>query len=325
MSLNHFKLISGTANRKLAQEVSKILGVPLTQVECKRFSDGELYCRILESVRGCNVFIIQPTSPDVTHNLMELLIMVDALKRSSPNKITAVVPYYGYARQDKKIKPREPITAKLVADMITTSGVDRLITFDLHVSQIQGFFNIPSDNMEILPLFAEYIIGKKLRDIVIVSPDAGGTTRARALAKTVNAPIAIVDKRRPEQNMVAVENIIGDVNGKTAILADDMIDTAGSVVEAAKLLKRHGAKKVYALATHAILSGSAIERLKGSEIEEIVVTNTIELPEAKKFSKLKVISVAPLLAETIRRTHEGTPVESIYSAMYEKLRKKVKK
>ncbi|MBI2661624.1 ribose-phosphate pyrophosphokinase [Candidatus Woesearchaeota archaeon] len=325
MSLNHFKLISGTANRKLAQEVSKILGVPLTQVECKRFSDGELYCRILESVRGCNVFIIQPTSPDVTHNLMELLIMVDALKRSSPNKITAVVPYYGYARQDKKIKPREPITAKLVADMITTSGVDRLITFDLHVSQIQGFFNIPSDNMEILPLFAEYIIGKKLKDIVIVSPDAGGTTRARALAKTVNAPIAIVDKRRPEQNMVAVENIIGDVNGKTAILADDMIDTAGSVVEAAKLLKRHGAKKVYALATHAILSGSAIERLKGSEIEEIVVTNTIELPEAKKFSKLKVISVAPLLAETIRRTHEGTPVESIYSAMYEKLRKKVKK
>lgn len=323
--LSHFKLISGTANRQLAEEVSKILGIPLTEVECKKFSDGELYFRILESVRGCNVFIIQPTSYDVTHNLMELLILIDALKRSSPTKITAVIPYYGYSRQDKKTKPREPITAKLVANMITVAGADRLITFDLHVAQIQGFFDIPSDNMELLPLFADYILGKKLKNIVMVSPDAGGTTRARALGKILDAPIAIVDKRRPEQNMVVVENIIGDVRGKTAILIDDMIDTAGSVVEAAKLLKKNGANEVYAMATHPIFSGNAIEKLKNSDLKEVVVTNTIHLPKEKQFSNLKVISIAPLLAETIKRACEGMPVGLMYDAMYQKLRKKARK
>lgn len=323
--MGHFKLISGTANRQLAEEVSKILGAPLTEAEYKKFSDGELYCRILESVRGCNVFIIQPTSYDVTHNLMELLIIIDALKRSSPNKITAVIPYYGYARQDKKTKPREPITAKLVANMITVAGADRLITFDLHVAQIQGFFDIPSDNMEILPLFADYILGKNLENIVIVSPDAGGTTRARALGKILDAPLAIVDKRRPEQNMAVVENIIGDVKEKTAILIDDMIDTAGSIVEASKLLKKNGAKEVYALATHPIFSGNAIEKLKNSGIKEVVVTNTIYLPKEKQFSKLKVISIAPLLAETIKRTCEGMPVGLMYDAMYQKLEKKARR
>jgi len=323
--IGHFKLISGTANRQLAEEVSKILGAPLTEVECKKFSDGELYFRILESVRGCNVFIIQPTSYDVTHNLMELLILIDALKRSSPTNITAVIPYFGYSRQDKKTKPREPITAKLVANMITVAGADRLITFDLHVAQIQGFFDIPSDNMELLPLFADYILGKNLKNIVIVSPDAGGTTRARALGKILDAPLAIVDKRRPEQNMAVVENIIGDVKGKTAILIDDMIDTAGSVVEAAKLLKKNGAKEVYALATHPIFSGNAIEKLKNSDIKEVVVTNTIYLPKEKQFSKLKVISIAPLLAETIKRTCEGMPVGLMYDAMYQKLEKKARK
>lgn len=323
--LKHFKLLSGTANKKLAEEVSKILNVPLTPVECRRFSDGELYCRVLESVRGCNVFIIQPTCPDVTSNLMELLIMVDALKRSSPNKITAAVPYYGYARQDKKTKPREPITAKLVANMITIAGVDRLITFDLHMAQIQGFFDIPSDNMEILPLFAEYIISRHLKNLVIVSPDAGGTTRARALAKIVDAPIAIVDKRRPEQNMVAVENIIGDVKGKTAILIDDIIDTAGSVVEASNLLKKYGARDVHAFATHPIFSGNAIDKLKNSVISEIIVTNTIDVPREKQFSRLKILSIAPLLAETIKRTHEGMPVGVVYDEMYQKLEKRARR
>ncbi len=325
IQVKHFKLLSGTANRKLAEEVSKILDVPLTPVECRRFSDGEIYCRVLESVRGCNVFIIQPTCPEVTGNLMELLIMVDALKRSSPNKITAVVPYYGYARQDKKTKPREPITAKLVANMITVAGVDRLITFDLHVAQIQGYFDIPSDNLEILPLFAEYIISKNLRNLVIVSPDAGGTIRARALAKIVNAPMAIVDKRRPEQNMVAVENIIGDVKGKTAILVDDMIDTGGSVVEASKLLKKFGAKEMYALATHPVLSGNAVQKLKDSGIKEAVVTNTIDVPKEKQSGKLKILSIAPLLAETIKRTHEGMPVGVVYDEMYQRLEKRARR
>ncbi len=323
MLKEHFKLISGTANKKLADEVAKILKVPLTPVEIKRFHDGEIYCRVLESVRGCDVYVIQPTSPDASLNLMELLILVDALKRSSPAKITAVIPYYGYCRQDKKTKPREPITAKLVANMIETAGVDRVITFDLHVAQVQGFFDIPSDNLEVVPLFADYIANKKLKDIVVVSPDAGGAARARSFGKVLNAPIAIIDKRRPEQNVAEVENVIGDVKGKTAFLVDDIIDTAGSITEAAGILKKYGAKGVHALATHAILSGPAIKRINNSLINEVIVTNTVEIPKEKLISKLKVISIAPLLAETIKRTHEGLPMGMVYEAMYKKLEKKL--
>ena len=324
MLKEHFKLISGTANRKLAEEVAKILKIPLTPVEIKRFHDGEIYCRVLESVRGCDVFIIQPTSPDASLHLMELLILVDALKRSSPDKITAVIPYYGYCRQDKKTKTREPITAKLVANMIETAGVDRVIMFDLHVAQVQGFFDIPSDNLEVVPIFADYIAGKKLRDIIIVSPDAGGAARARYFGKVLDAPIAIVDKRRPQPNVAEVENVIGDVKGKTAILVDDLIDTAGTMTEAAKILMKFGAKYVYAFATHGVLSEPAAERIEKSRIKEVVVTNTVEIPKEKMTSKLKVLSIAPLLAETIKRTHEGLPMGVVYEQMYRKLEKKMK-
>jgi len=320
----HFKLISGTANRKLAEEVAKILKVPLTPVEIKRFQDGEIYCRVLESVRGCDVFIIQPTSPDASLHLMELLIMVDALKRSSPDKITAVIPYYGYCRQDKKTKPREPITAKLVANMIETAGVDRVIMFDLHVAQVQGFFDIPSDNLEVVPLFADYIADQKLKNIVVVSPDAGGAARARYFGKVLDAPIAIVDKRRPQPNVAEVQNVIGDVKGKTAILVDDLVDTAGTIVEAAKILIKFGAKEVYAFATHGIFSSPAIERIKESQLKEVVVTNTVEIPKEKMISKLKIISIAPLLAENVKRTHEGLPMGVVYEQMYKKLEKKLK-
>ncbi len=320
----HLKLISGTANRKLAEEVAKILKISLTPVEIKRFHDGEIYCRVLESVRGCDVYIIQPTSPDASLNLMELLIMVDALKRSSPDKITAVIPYFGYSRQDKKTKPREPITAKLVANMIEVAGVDRVIMFDLHVAQIQGFFDIPSDNLDLIPQFADYIVNKKLNDIVIVSPDAGGAARARTFAKVLDVPIAIVDKRRPEPNIAEVENVIGDIKGKTAVIVDDLIDTAGSIAEAANILIKFGAKEVYAIATHGVLSDPAIERIGKSPLKEVVVTNTIEIPKEKMISKLKVISIGPLLAEDIKRTHEGLPMGVVYEEMYRKLEKKMR-
>jgi len=320
----HLKLISGTANRKLAEEVSKILKVPLTPVDIRRFSDGEIYCRILESVRGGDVYIIQPTSADANHNLMELLIMADALSRSSPEKITAVIPYFGYCRQDKKTKAREPITAKLVANMIEVAGVDRVIMFDLHVAQVQGFFDIPSDNLDLIPHVLDYIIDKKLKDIVIVSPDAGGAARARSYARVLNAPIAIIDKRRPEANVAEVQNVIGDVKGKTAVLVDDLIDTAGSITEAANILIKFGAREVYAFATHGVLSGPAIERIKKSQLKELVITNTIEITQEKMIGKIKVLSVGPILAETIKRTHEGLPMGVVYEEMYKKLQKKMK-
>ena len=321
----HLKLISGTANRKLAEEVAKHLKVSLTPVEIKRFSDGEIYCRILESVRGCDVYIIQPTSTDASLHLMELLIMADALKRSSPEKITAVIPYYGYCRQDKKTKAREPITAKLVANMIQVAGVDRVIMFDLHVAQVQGFFDIPTDNLDMLPQFAEYILSKNLKNTVVVSPDAGGAARARTFAKVLDAPIAIIDKRRPEPNVAQVENVIGDVKGKSAVIVDDLIDTAGSITEAAKILVKYGAKEVYAIATHGVLSGPAIERIAKSYLKEVIVTNTIEVLKEKSIQKLKILSVGPLLAEDIRRTHEGLPMGLVYEEMYKKLEKKARK
>ena len=319
----HLKLISGTANRKLSEEVSRLLKIPLTPVDIRKFSDGEIYCRILESVRGCDVYIIQPTSEDANHNLMELLIMVDALKRSSPDKITAVVPYFGYCRQDKKTKAREPITSKLVANIIETAGVDRIMIFDLHVPQVQGFFDIPSDNLDIIPQFLEYILSKKFREIVIVSPDAGGASRARSFAKVLNAPIAIIDKRRPQPNVAEVQNVIGDVKGKVAFIVDDLVDTAGSITEGASILKKFGAKEVYAIATHGVLSGPAIERIKKSELKELVITNTISLPDEKKLAKIKVISIGPILAETIRRSHQGLPMGVVYEDLYKKLEKKI--
>ena len=323
MNKFHLKIISGTANRKLAEEVSKILKVPLTPVEIKKFSDGEIYCRVLESVRGGDVYIIQPTSSDANHNLMELLIMVDALNRSSPDKITAVIPYFGYCRQDKKTKAREPITAKLVANMIQIAGVDKVIMFDLHVAQVQGFFDIPSDNLDLIPEFLNYMLDKKLKDIVIVSPDAGGAARARAYARVLNVPIAIIDKRRPSPNVVEVQNVIGDVKGKTAVLVDDLIDTAGSITEASSILIKFGAKEVYAFATHGVLTGPAIDRIKKSPLKELVITNTIYIPAEKMISKIKIISVGPILAETIKRTHEGLPMGVVYEEMYRKLQKKM--
>jgi len=320
---NELKLISGTANKLLAEEIAKKLNVPLTEVELKRFNDGEIYARILESIRGGDVYVIQSTCPNVNENLMELLVVMDALKRSSPARITAVIPYFGYARQDKKIKPREPITAKLVTRMIEIAGAERVIMFDLHSPQIQGYFDIPSDNLDLLPTFTEYIMNKKFKDIVMVAPDVGGTIRARLLAKILNVPIAIIDKRRPKQGVVEVENVIGDVKDKTAIIVDDIIDTAGTITEASKILKKFGAEEVYVFATHPILSGPAVKRLKEAPIKEVILTNTMPIPEKKKIDKIKIISVADLLAETIKRNNEGLPMGLVYKEMYKKLGKNV--
>jgi len=319
------KIISGTANKKLAKDVAKYLKTKLTPADIRTFSDGEIYARILESVRGSDVYIIQPTSPDANLNIMELLIMVDALKRSSPQKITAVIPYFGYCRQDKKIAPREPITAKLVAKMIEAAGVDRVMTFELHVPQVQGFFDIPSDNLDLIPIYAEEILSKNLKNLVFVAPDVGGAARARAIARVLHAPIAIVDKRRPKPGTAKVEHVVGDVRGKTIIIVDDIIDTAGTITGAASILKKHGAKDIYVLATHAVLSGPAVKRLKEAPIKEILITDTIELPKEKNLGKIKTISIAPLLAETIKRQHEGAPMGVVYDKLYEKVKKKTHK
>ena len=319
------KIISGTANKKLAEDVAKYLRVKLTPADIHTFSDGEIYVRILESVRGSDVYIIQPTSPNANLNLMELLIMVDALKRSSPQKITAVIPYFGYCRQDKKIAPREPISAKLVAKMIEAAGVNRVMTFELHVPQVQGFFDIPSDNLDLIPIYAEKILAKKLKNLVFVAPDVGGAARTRAVARVLHAPIAIVDKRRPKPGVAQVEHVVGDVKGKTVIIVDDIIDTAGTITGAASILKKHGAKDIYVLATHAVLSNPAIKRLEEAPIKEIIITDTIELPKEKSIGKIKVISIAPLLAETIKRQHEGNPMGVVYDELYEKVKKKTHK
>jgi len=253
---------------------------------------------------------------------MELLITVDALKRSSPQKITAVIPYYGYSRQDRKNKPREPISAKLVAKMIEAAGVDRVITFDLHVAQVQGFFDIHSDNLDLIPLYVEHILSRKLRNIVFIAPDVGGASRARAIANVIHAPIAIIDKRRSENsNKPIIENIIGEVKGKTCIIIDDIIDSGGTITEASALLRKQGAKDIYVYATHAVLSGDAAKKLEKSEIKEVVFTDTIKLPGEKQIKKMKIISIAPFLAETISRAHEGTPMGTVYEKLYKKIGK----
>ncbi|MDL1970627.1 MAG: ribose-phosphate pyrophosphokinase [Candidatus Desulfofervidaceae bacterium] len=307
------KLFTGNSNPHLAQEIASYLGLSLSKAFVGSFSDGEIRVEIGENVRGEDVFVIQSTCPPVDHNLMELLIMIDALKRASARRITAVIPYYGYARQDRKVKPRVPITAKLVADLITTAGANRMLSVDLHAGQIQGFFNIPVDHLFAAPVILKYIKSHFQNSLVIVSPDAGGVERARAFAKRLGAGLAIIDKRRDAPNLAEAVNIIGDVKDKTAIILDDMVDTAGTLTEATNVLITRGARVVYACCTHAVLSGPAIERLKHSSMEKLVVTNTIPLKEeAQKCGKIEVLSIAALLGEAIKRIHEETSISTLF-------------
>jgi ribose-phosphate pyrophosphokinase len=309
---SNLKLFSLNSNPFLAQEIAKVIGVELGKCSVSRFSDGEIQINIEESIRGCDVYVIQSTSAPVNEHLMELLIMIDALKRASAKTINIVMPYYGYARQDRKARSREPITAKLVANLLETAGASRVITLDLHAPQIQGFFDIPIDHLMGVPILADYFRDKQLDDIVIVSPDHGGVTRARKMADRLKAPIAIIDKRRPKPNVAEVMNIIGNVQGKTTILIDDIIDTAGTITLAANALAEHGAKEVYACCTHPVLSGPAIERIQNSKIKELVVTNTIAIPEEKKTNKIVELSVAPLIGEAIIRVHEEQSISALF-------------
>ncbi len=306
------KLFTANANPELAREIGEYLGVPIGGSQVKRFSDGEISIAIDESVRGADAFVIQPTCNPVNENLMELLIMIDALRRASARRITAVTPYYGYARQERKARARDPISAKLVANLLVAAGVRRMMTMDLHASAIQGFFDIPVDHLPGVPILSEYYSNKGLDDLMVVSPDLGGVTRARGLAERLGADIAIIDKRRPEPNVSEVMHIIGDVKDKNVIMTDDIIDTAGTITNAAIALKERGAKQIFACCTHPVLSGPAIERIESSEIEELVVTNTIPLPDDKKIPKIKVLSVAPLLGEAIIRIHEDLSVSKLF-------------
>jgi len=307
------KLIAGNAHRVLAAEVAGHLGVHLTDETITTFSDGEIMLQINENVRGTDVFVIQPTCMPVNYNIMELLLMLDALKRASAGRITAVVPYYGYARQDRKVLPRVPISSKLVADLITTAGANRVLTMDLHAGQIQGFFDIPVDHLIGSPVLHEYISRSDFKDLVIVSPDAGGVERARNFARRLKASLAIIDKRREATNVSQVMNVIGDVRGRDAVVLDDMIDTAGTTVQAAQALIEKGARKVYAACTHAVLSGPATRRINDSPLQEVIVTNTIPLNSKKdECPKLTVLSVAPLFAEAIKRIHEESSISSLF-------------
>ncbi len=309
---NEIKVFCGNANPALAEEIAKELNVPLGDCVVGNFSDGEIAVNIDETVRGADVYVVQPTHPPVNDNLMELLILIDALKRASAGRITAVLPYYGYARQDRKAKARDPITAKLVANLITTAGADRILTMDLHAAQIQGYFDIPVDHLLGMPILVKYFQEKNLDDIIVVSPDLGSVTRARNFANFLDAPIAIIDKRRPKANVSEVMNIIGDIENKQVILIDDMIDTAGTIVQGAKALMEFGAREVYACCTHPLLSGPALERIKESCIKELIVTNTITLPEEKKIDRIKVLSVASLIAEAIQRIHKHISVSTLF-------------
>ncbi|NEN90816.1 MAG: ribose-phosphate pyrophosphokinase [Okeania sp. SIO3H1] len=310
---NRLRLFSGSANVPLATEVARYLGLDLGPMVRKRFADGELYVQIQESIRGCDVYLIQPSCRPVNDNLMEMLIMVDACRRASARQVTAVIPYYGYARADRKTAGRESITAKLVANLITEAGANRILAMDLHSAQIQGYFDIPFDHVYGLPVILDYLVSKNLSDIVVVSPDVGGVARARAFAKKLNdAPLAIIDKRRQAHNVAEVLNVIGDVEGKTAVLVDDMIDTGGTISEGGRLLREKGARQVYACATHAVFSPPAVERLSSGVFEEVIVTNTIPFLEEHSFPQLTVLSVANLLGETIWRIHEDTSVSSMF-------------
>lgn len=310
---SNLKVFSLNSNKELAEQIAKHIGVGLGKCSVDRFSDGEVQINIEESIRGCDVFIIQSTSFPVNEHIMELLIMIDALKRASAKTINIVIPYYGYARQDRKARSREPITSKLVANLLETAGATRVITLDLHAPQIQGFFDIPIDHLMGVPILSDYFETKGLKDIVIVSPDHGGVTRARKMANRLKAPIAIIDKRRPRPNVSEVMNIIGNIEGKTAILIDDIIDTAGTITLAANALVENGASEVYACCTHPVLSGPAIERIQNSNIKELVVTNSIVLPEEKKIDKVHELSVAPLIGEAIIRVYEEESVSVLFN------------
>ena len=310
---NKLRIFTGNANPDLAREIAAYLGTTVGDSVVNRFNNGEIQVMINERVRGKDIFIVQPTcGPIVNDNVMELLIMADAFKRASANHITAVIPYYGYARQDRKARGREPITAKLMADLLETAGITRVVTIDLHAAQIQGFFNIPFDHMPGGPLLAEYIKEKNLENMVVVSPDLGGVSRARGFAEILNAPMAIIDKRRPEPGVAEVMNLIGNVEGKNCILVDDMVDTAGSLTEGARALKKFGANEIYACCTHPILTDPALSRIAQSDITELVVTNTIPLAPAKKHPKIKVLSIAPILAETILRIYNDWSVSQLF-------------
>jgi ribose-phosphate pyrophosphokinase len=311
--IGSIKLLTGTSNQNLAKEVSEYLNIPLSDAIVSRFSDGEVRVQINESMRGEDVFVIQSLCPPINESIMELLLMLDAIKRASAGRITAVIPYYAYARQDRKDKPRVPISARLLADLITVAGAQRVVVVDLHSPQIQGFFNIPVDNLHALGVLYDYLKDKvDSSNTVVVSPDAGGVERARLLANKIGCPIAIIYKRRPEPNVAEVLDIIGDVKGKRAIIVDDIIDTAGTVCAASELLLSKGASRVDVVATHGLLSGPAVERLRKSPIEEVVVTNTIPV-EHKNLEKLKVVSIAPLIGEAIRRIHEGESVSMLFT------------
>jgi ribose-phosphate pyrophosphokinase len=307
------KIFTGNANPVLATAIVEHLDVALGDIMVKKFSDGEVYCQIQENVRGCDVFMIQSTCHPVNQNLMELLIMIDAARRASAERITAVLPYYGYARQDKKDAPRVPITAKLVADMLVAAGADRVLSMDMHAGQIQGFFNVPVDHLFAAPVAVQCIEKLNLQNLVLVAPDAGAVERARAVAKRMEASLAIIDKRRPEPNKAKVMNVIGDVSGRTALVYDDLVDTAGTLTLGAHALEEAGAKGIYAFASHAVLSGPAVERINDSPFEKVVVTDSVPLSEeAKKCSKITTLSVAPLFAEAIRSIHEETSISSLF-------------
>ncbi|KGR76570.1 ribose-phosphate diphosphokinase [Ureibacillus manganicus] len=308
------KLFSLNSNYPLAQEIAEIMGVELGKSSVKHFSDGEVQISIEESIRGCDVFIVQSTSAPVNEHLMELLIMIDAVKRASAKTVNVVMPYYGYARQDRKAKAREPITAKLVANLLETAGADRVIVLDLHAPQIQGFFDILIDHLMAVPILSDYFLTKNYspEELVVVSPDHGGVTRARRMAERLKAPIAIIDKRRPKPNVAEVMNIVGNIEGKVCILIDDIIDTAGTITLGANALKEAGAKEVYACCSHPVLSGPAIERIENSPIKELVVTNTIQLSDEKRSPKVKQLSVANLMAEAISRVYENKSVSTLF-------------
>ena len=313
MTPDRLKIFTGTSNPALAGEICQSLGIDLGQANLRLFADGEIYLQIQENVRGADVFVIQSTCTPVDRNLMELLLMMDALKRASAERITAVLPYYGYARQDRKDKPRVPISAKLVAGLLERAGADRILALDLHASQIQGFFDIPVDHLFSSPVMIEYFKPLNIPDLTVVSPDAGGVERARAFAKRLNAPLAIIDKRREEANVAEVMNVVGQVEGRNCLIVDDLIDTAGTLVQGAEALIEQGATSVSACATHAVLSGPAVERIEESPLKEVVFTNSIPLSEAaRNSSRIKSLSIAPLLARAIQSIHEETSVSSLF-------------
>lgn len=309
---SNYKVFAGNSHLELAEEIASIMGKPLGRATVNKFSDGEISVNLWETVRGVDCYIVQSTCDPVNDNLMELLIMIDAMKRASAGRINAVIPYYGYARQDRKAKARDPITAKLVANILVAAGADRVLTMDLHAAQIQGYFDIPVDHLVGLPILVNYFKKKDIDNLVIVSPDHGSVKRTRSMAEALNCPIAIVDKRRPEPNKSEIMNIIGDINGKNCILIDDMIDTAGTIVNAANAIKKMGAKSVYACATHAVLSGPAISRIEESAIEEIVLLNTLPIPDEKRIEKMTTLSVAPLFAEAMTRIHNHESVSKLF-------------